>query len=53
VTHGKISIDQEVLGLELGELTLFSELAIWVPLGPFFNLLQFVPQNLEISKCKS
>jgi hypothetical protein len=49
----KSTIDQEMLRLKLGLITLFSELAIWVPLGAFCNLLQFVPQNLEISKNKS
>jgi hypothetical protein len=35
VTSYKISTDQEILRFELGPITLFSELAIWVLLGSF------------------
>jgi hypothetical protein len=35
VTHDKILMDQEILRLELGLITMFSGLALWVLLGPF------------------
>jgi hypothetical protein len=35
VTPDKISTYQEIFGLKLGLITLFSELAIWVPFGSF------------------
>jgi hypothetical protein len=35
VTPNKIFTDQEILRLELGMITLFLELAIWVLLGSF------------------
>jgi hypothetical protein len=39
VTHDKFLIDPEIQMLEVGLLTLFSELRIWVLL----DLLQFTP----------
>jgi hypothetical protein len=35
VTHGKISLDQEIIGLEFGQLTLHFRVNIGVLLGPF------------------
>jgi hypothetical protein len=42
VTHDKIPIDQEILRLELGLITLFSELGIWV----LFDLFANYPKSL-------
>jgi hypothetical protein len=53
MTHAKISIDQEILGHKLGLISLISGLSHMCALGDFCKLLQFDPQNLEISKCKS
>jgi hypothetical protein len=47
VTHDKIPIDQEILRLELGLITLFSELGIWV----LFEFFAIYPKLLH-KTCK-
>jgi hypothetical protein len=48
MTHGKISIDQEILGHKLALISLILELSHMGALGDFCKLLQFVPQNMDI-----
>jgi hypothetical protein len=43
VTHGKIPIDEEILRLERGLITLFSELGIWI----LFDLFAIYPKLLH------
>jgi hypothetical protein len=53
VTHNKLLIDQEIYRLKVGLLTLFLGFKNKGVLGPFCNLLQFSPQNMEIPKHES
>jgi hypothetical protein len=47
MTHNKILTDQEISRLELGLLTLFSELSVWLLLGSFAIYSNFHHKTLK------